>query len=117
MTTISEEELKEVNNFIKEDTPNLIDLNIDNNLEKIYTQKEDNYILNEKGYIINTKYDANDASKLVMVIESITEATRKIENSSFTHIKICARNKTPYLGYRWHLINRNDPNPYEPKVS
>lgn len=60
-------------------------------------------------------YDAENITKLVMVIESITEATRKIENSSFTHIKISARNKTPYLGYRWYLVNRNDTNPYQPK--
>jgi hypothetical protein len=60
-------------------------------------------------------YDGNNINNLLMVIESITDATRKIEKSSFTHIKFAATNKLLYLGYRWHLIDRNDPNPNEVK--
>ncbi|NBP66339.1 MAG: hypothetical protein EBU66_17020 [Bacteroidetes bacterium] len=60
-------------------------------------------------------YDGNNTSQLVNVFNSITEATRKIQKSSFTHIKIAARNNLLYLGYRWFLIDRDDPNPNEVK--
>jgi hypothetical protein len=54
-------------------------------------------------------YDGTDITKLIRTFPSITEATREIENSSYTAIKIAAKNKLLYLGYRWHFINRNSP--------
>jgi hypothetical protein len=60
-------------------------------------------------------YDGNDTKKLLRVFDSITIATREIENASFTQIKFASKNKKLYLGYRWHLIDRNDPTPNEPR--
>lgn len=56
-------------------------------------------------------YDGNDPSRLLRVFDGITEATRGIDNSSFTRIKFVAKNRLVYLGYRWFLLDRNDPNP------
>ena len=60
-------------------------------------------------------YDPHDLKNLVKVFESITEATRGVENTSFSHIKFAARNKIIYKNYRWHLISWNDPHPHEAK--
>jgi len=54
-------------------------------------------------------YDANDITKLLKVFESITEVTREVPNSSYSHIKYAARKKTIYLGYRWFIIERGLP--------
>lgn len=60
-------------------------------------------------------YDGNDITRLIRVFDSITIATREISDASFTQIKFAARNKKLYLGYRWHLIDRADVNPNEPR--
>ena len=60
-------------------------------------------------------YDGTDTSRLLRVFDSITIATREINDASFTQIKFASKNKKLYLGYRWHLIDRNDPNPNEPR--
>jgi hypothetical protein len=60
-------------------------------------------------------YDGNDTKKLIRVFDSITIATREVNDASFTQIKFASKNKKMYLGYRWHLISRNDPNPNEPR--
>jgi hypothetical protein len=60
-------------------------------------------------------YDANDLTKVKDVYDGITDATRKVMYSSFTSIKKAAVNKTFYMGMRWYLIDRYDPNPMEAK--
>ena len=60
-------------------------------------------------------YDKDDLTKVIRVFNGITEATREIKDSSFTHIKYASKNKIVYLNYRWHLLDRNDPEPDKPK--
>jgi hypothetical protein len=60
-------------------------------------------------------YDGNDTTKLLYVYNGITDATRRMEGTSFTSIKNACKKKEIYKGYRWHLVNRNDPNPNEVK--
>lgn len=60
-------------------------------------------------------YDATDNTKLLHLFNGITDATRNIEGVSFTGIKNAAIKKEIYKGYRWHLVNRNDPKPNEVK--
>jgi len=57
-------------------------------------------------------YLANDLTKVVKLYDGITEASRKEPNCSFSHIKFAARNRTVYNGYRWNLIDKNDPDPH-----
>jgi len=56
-------------------------------------------------------YDGNDTNNLLYVYNGITDATRNMEGTSFTSIKNACKKKEIYKGYRWHLVNRNDPNP------
>jgi hypothetical protein len=56
-------------------------------------------------------YDSKDITKLLFVYPSITEATRQVENSSFTQIKFASVNKLVYLTYRWFLVDRTDLDP------
>ena len=51
-------------------------------------------------------YDGEDTSKLLYIFDNIMECTRKIKDTSFTKIKIAAKNKQLYRGYRWHFLNR-----------
>ncbi len=60
-------------------------------------------------------YDKNDLTKVLFVFEGITEATRQIDGASFTHIKFVSKNKLEYLGYRWFLLDRKEPNPNLPR--
>ena len=60
-------------------------------------------------------YDGNDTNNLLYVYNGITDATRNMEGTSFTSIKNACKKKEIYKGYRWHLVNRNDPNPNEVK--
>lgn len=60
-------------------------------------------------------YDGNDTTRLIRVFDSITIATREMSDASFTQIKFASKNKKLYLGYRWHLIDRHDCNPNEPR--
>lgn len=60
-------------------------------------------------------YDKDDLTKVIRVFNGITEATREIKDSSFTHIKYASKNMIVYLNYRWHLLDRNDIEPYKPK--
>jgi len=54
-------------------------------------------------------YDGNDIKKLIKVFPSLTEATREFPEANYTPIKIAAKNRLLYLGYRWHLMDRNHP--------
>jgi phage anti-repressor protein len=54
-------------------------------------------------------YDPKDLTKVARIFQSVTETCRIIEGAAYTSIKNAARYKTVYLGYRWHLINRDDP--------
>lgn len=54
-------------------------------------------------------YDGKDTTKLLHIYNGITDATRNIEGTSFTGIKNAANKKEIYKGYRFHLVNRNDP--------
>lgn len=60
-------------------------------------------------------YDKDDLTKVLFVFEGITEASREIEGASFTQIKFASRNKLEYKGYRWNLLDRNEPNPELPR--
>jgi len=60
-------------------------------------------------------YDGTDINNLLYVYNGITDATRNMEGTSFTSIKNACKKKEIYKGYRWHLVNRNDPNPNEVK--
>jgi hypothetical protein len=60
-------------------------------------------------------YELNDFSTVTIVYDSITEATRKHKNTSYSQIKFAAINKTPYVNKRWHLIDRNIENSYTPQ--
>jgi hypothetical protein len=58
-------------------------------------------------------YDKDDLKKLLFMYQSVTDATRNIEDTSFTQIKFAARNKLVYKNYRWHLVDRTENNPNE----
>ena len=60
-------------------------------------------------------YKIDDLTKVHRVFDGITEATRNIQNTSYTHIKFAAKNKLSYVGYRWYLIDRHDKYANEPK--
>ena len=64
----------------------------------------------KQGSIIQL-YDPQDLTKVVKVINSISEALQDIPETSLTHIKFAVAHKTIYKGYRWHFIERIDPNP------
>lgn len=76
--------------------------NDDNIIEKVDTS---NRYIGPKVQI----YDGNNIKKLLMVFDSITDAIRKIPKSSYSNIKIAAKKKILYLGYRWFLVDRKDP--------
>jgi hypothetical protein len=58
-------------------------------------------------------YDPNDLSKVINVFDSITEATRQMNGTSYTHIKYASRHRTLYKGFRWNLVNSNISNPFD----
>ena len=60
-------------------------------------------------------YNKDDITNLLTVYPSITEATRLIENASFTQIKFASTNKLEYLDKRWFLVDRTDCDPYAVK--
>lgn len=60
-------------------------------------------------------YDGTDTSRLLQVFKGITDATREISNASFTAIKNAAKTRQIYLGHRWFLIDKNDPEPNKPR--
>jgi hypothetical protein len=70
---------------------------------------------NNNGPIVHV-YDSNDFTKLLFIYNSITEATREVKDSSYTHIKFASTHKTLYLGYRWFLVDRTDPKPNDVKI-
>ena len=89
-------------------------------VESIYPQpyQEDAPIPQSKPNSYSPKvqvYDAADLTKLVNVFDSITEATRNIIGSSYTHIKYASAHKTVYMGYRWNLVPNSDPDPFSIK--
>lgn len=56
-------------------------------------------------------YNVNDIKEVVQVFDSITEATRQVADSSYSAIKKAAKQRIPYMGYRWFFIGRDDPEP------
>ena len=56
-------------------------------------------------------YDGDDTTKLLHVFDGITDATREISDTSFTHVKFAVKTRTLYRGFRWHFLDRHDPNP------
>lgn len=56
-------------------------------------------------------YDGHDPTKLLKVFNSYVEVEREVRGTSLTGLKFAARNKVMYMGYRWFLIDRNDPLP------
>ena len=60
-------------------------------------------------------YKIDNLTKIHRVFDGITEATRNIPNTSYTHIKFAAKNKLAYVGYRWNLIDRHDIYPDKPR--
>ena len=54
-------------------------------------------------------YNPTDLTRVVKVFDSITEATREIEGSSYTHIKYASRHRTIYKNLRWFIIGCNEP--------
>lgn len=60
-------------------------------------------------------YDPTDITKVVKVIDGLFQATVEVVSASFSAIKLAAKNKTIYKGYRWFLINRDDPEPHAAK--
>lgn len=91
---------------------------IDDTIDKdnMVSSTEENAISKPNSYSPKVQiYDSNDLSKVVNVFDSITEATRQIKDTSYTHIKYASRHRTIYKGYRWHLINSNDTLPFSAK--
>jgi hypothetical protein len=60
-------------------------------------------------------YDPVDLTKVVRVIDGMVDATIEIEGCSYSQMKAAARDKFIYMGYRWYLINKTDPNPFTPR--
>lgn len=60
-------------------------------------------------------YDPADLSKVVKVIDGLVDATIEVPNASYSQIKAAARDHTTYMGYRWFLIDRSDPDPSAPR--
>jgi len=90
---------------------------IQNTLDELYPQeKEELPISKPNTYSPKVQiYNPDDLTKVVKVFDSITEATREIDGTSYTHIKYASRHKTIYKNYRWHLVPNSDPNPSSPK--
>lgn len=92
----------------KENPQNQIDLQESESEEETETQN------NSYGPKVQI-YKIDDLTKVHRVFDGITEATRNIQNTSYTHIKFAAKNKLSYVGYRWYLIDRHDKYANEPK--
>lgn len=60
-------------------------------------------------------YHYKDLSKVLYVIDGITEATRMFPHSSYSQIQNAVNEKFNYLGFRWHFIDKNDPEPFKPR--
>lgn len=107
------------NEIIKEEPINTNNINTNNtNINTNEIIKEEPIVkkkeIKDCGPIVQV-YDGKDTSKLLYVFNGITDATRKIEGTSYTGIKNANYKKQLYKDYRWHFINRNDTRPNEPK--
>jgi len=58
-------------------------------------------------------YDPSDVTKVVKSYETLTDAVRKEKDAAYTSIKTAAKTRTIYLGYRWHLVDRDDETPID----
>lgn len=85
----------------------IIEAHVPNNIVK---RRE----IRDCGHLVQV-YNGNDTKELLYVYNGITDATRNMEGTSFTSIKNACKKKEIYKGYRWHFVNRNDPNPNEVK--
>ncbi len=104
------------NNIInksKEDKTEAKNEIIDNEVEEnnvVIIEKSEN--VRHQGPFVQV-YDSEDIKKLIFVYPSITEATRRIEGSSYTAIKFASTNKIVYLNYRWLLVDRTNKEPFK----
>lgn len=60
-------------------------------------------------------YNPTDLTKVVRVIDGMVDATIEIEGCSYSQMKVAARDKFVYKGYRWYFIPKNDPEPFKPR--
>jgi len=60
-------------------------------------------------------YDGKDITKLLYVFNNYTEATSAIPVATTSGIKENAKLNRKYLGYRWLIVHKHDPNPRAPK--
>ena len=103
---IKEEVFKENNIIIKEEVSK------ENNI--IIKEEVSKEISREYGPRVQI-YNKDDLTKVIKVFNGITDATREIKNSNYTHIKHASKYKLEYLNYRWYLLDRNDLQPDKPK--
>lgn len=61
-------------------------------------------------------YSPTDLTTVVRVFDSVVDAVREMQGTSYTAIRQANQRKTIYKNYRWHFINRADPNPNESKL-
>lgn len=54
-------------------------------------------------------YDARDTMKLLYVFNGIIEATRVLEGATHSQIVKASKEKFSYLGFRWNLVEKDDP--------
>ena len=64
----------------------------------------------KQGALLVQIYDAFDHSKLIDIFDGVTDAARKVPNSSNSQIKAAVVHKLVYLGYRWVTIKRDHEN-------
>ncbi|NBX51345.1 hypothetical protein EBT25_15825, partial [bacterium] len=60
-------------------------------------------------------YNPTDLTQVVRVIDGMVDATIEIEGCSYSQMKVAARDKFVYKGYRWYFIPKNDPEPFKPR--
>jgi phage anti-repressor protein len=105
-----------INNIIIESNNKEIQEIIENTIDDLISPVLEPPVSKPNSYSPKVQiYDPNDITKVVNVFDSIMEATRNVEESSYSNIKYAARHKTIYKGYRWNLVINSDPNPFEPK--
>ena len=103
--------LSQINEITMETTAILENIIIENTTQPLEPPKSKPNSYSPKVQI----YNPNDLTKVVKVFDSITEATREIKDSSYTHIKYADRHRTIYKNYRWHLVSCTEKNLYESK--
>ena len=93
-------EINDINNVVNNDIINNI---IDNQVEINNNNVNKNNTYGPKVQI----YLPNELNIVHKVFDGLTDATRNIKYTNVTHIKNAVKHKKVYMGYRWHLIDRN----------